>query len=93
MTHAGGEQYELRNFRPAKNLFTQQRKVEVDIGIAEYKRHCDLSRRVVAFSDVADARAKIPRPSLIFRPYFREKKTGKEGNSRYCCLFYFLRKF
>jgi hypothetical protein len=77
MSYSNGEQYEIKNFRPTKNTFVQQKKTEMEISVNDYKRHCDLSKKVCGYETPADARAK--KPSVVYKAFFREKKATKEG--------------
>jgi hypothetical protein len=40
VTYHNGDQYEVKNFRPVKNVFAQQRsgRMEHEISVSDYKR-------------------------------------------------------
>jgi hypothetical protein len=52
VTYHNGEQYEVKNFRPVKNAFVQQRpgRMEHEISVSDYKRCASALFFIIIFS-------------------------------------------
>lgn len=71
VSYHNGEQYGVKNFRPVKNVFVQQRpgRMEHEISVSDYKRHCEMAKKIVGYESLNDF--KIKNPSVVYRNYFR----------------------